>query len=261
LSNGFTTYVLRIFRGTPGNQYWEEFELPLEPMASVVSGLLDIQRHPVNREGKATSPVSYESGCLEEVCGSCSFLINGRPRQGCTALIARYIEQTGSNVLTVAPLTSFPLIRDLVVNRTSMFDSLIKIEGWVDAGTAHDQGFGPPVDPSIQEQRYILSTCMSCGCCSEGCPQVNSHSPFIGPAPISQVRYFNDHPIGKLQEGKRLRDLLEEGGIADCSNAQNCVQVCPKKIPLTESIALMGRAANRQAARDFFSLPDARQNQ
>ncbi|MFZ4098904.1 MAG: succinate dehydrogenase iron-sulfur subunit [Chlamydiia bacterium] len=255
------TYILRIFRGTPGHQYWEEFELKIEPMANVVSGLLEIQRHPVTREGKRTTPISYESGCLEEVCGSCSVLVNGRPRQACTALIANYLEQTHSRTITVAPLTKFPLIRDLVVDRSVMFDNLIKVHGWIDAGTTHDKGPGPTIDPAVQEERYALSTCMTCGCCSESCPQVNSHSAFMGPAPISQVRYLDDHPTGKLQEGKRLGALLQEGGIADCGNAQNCVQVCPKHIPLTESIALMGRSATRQSMRDLFSLPDAKGSQ
>ncbi len=260
MSTQFTTFVLRIFRGTPGAQFWEEFEFPLEPMASVISGLLEIQRNPRNRQGNVTTPISYESGCLENVCGSCSMLVNGRPRQACTALVSNYIEETGSNVIVVAPLTSFPLIRDLVVDRSSMFNNLIKIQGWVEAGAARDQGAGPPIDPAIQQQRYILSTCMTCGVCSEGCPQVNSHSPYMGPAPISQVRYFNDDPTGRLQEPKRLRALMQEGGVADCSNAQNCVQVCPKKIPLTESIALMGRLVNRQAMRDLFSVPDSQQS-
>jgi len=248
---------MRIYRGDPSRQYWEEFELPLEPMANVVSGLLQIQRDPRNRRGEITTPVSYESGCLEEVCGSCSMLINGRPRQACTALISRYIEQTKSNVITLAPLTKFPLIRDLVVDRSTMFKGLQRIHGWVDAGTAHDPGQISQQSAEIQEQRYVLSTCMTCGCCSESCPQVNRASAFIGPAPISQVRNLNDAVIGSLQKPMRLRALLEEGGIADCGNAQNCVQVCPKRIPLTESIAMMGKHATKQALKDAFKLPDA----
>ncbi len=97
---------------------------------------------------------------------------------------------------------------------------------------------------------------MTCGCCLEGCPQVNKHSKFIGPAAISQVRLFNSHPTGKMNKANRLRPLMEEGGIADCGNAQNCQAVCPKKIPLTESIALMGRETTRQAIADYKELPD-----
>jgi len=79
----------------------------------------------------------------------------------------------------------------------------------------------------------------------------------MGPAVISQVRLFNAHPTGKMQAPERLRVLQGEGGISGCGNAQNCAQVCPKKIPLTESIAKMGRDVTKQAVHDMLSLPDA----
>ena len=52
--------------------------------------------------------------------------------------------------------------------------------------------------------------------------------------------------------------MMEEGGVSDCGNAQNCAAVCPKKIPLTESIALIGRTVVKQALNDLVSLPDAK---
>ncbi|MDN3508119.1 MAG: 2Fe-2S iron-sulfur cluster-binding protein, partial [Simkaniaceae bacterium] len=110
-------FTLKIYRGNPGEQYWEEFELELIPGINVISALMQIQRTPVNKKGKKVTPVTWEQGCLEEVCGSCSMLINGRPRQACTAIIAKIIEKSNSNTITLAPFTKFPLIRDLVVNR------------------------------------------------------------------------------------------------------------------------------------------------
>ncbi|MBM3184621.1 MAG: succinate dehydrogenase iron-sulfur subunit, partial [Chlamydiae bacterium] len=111
------TYTLRIFRGTPGKQYWEEFELSRHPHANVISSLMEIQKRPINKKGEKTTPVVWEQGCLEEVCGSCSMLVNGMPRQACTALIENYIRETGASTITLAPFTKFPLIRDLYVNR------------------------------------------------------------------------------------------------------------------------------------------------
>ena len=66
---------------------------------------MEIQRHPVNRLGEKVTPVVWESGCLEEVCGSCSVLINGYPRQACTALIANIIHATEERTIRLAPLT------------------------------------------------------------------------------------------------------------------------------------------------------------
>lgn len=250
------TYILKIYRGQPGHQYWEEFELELIPYANVISSLMTIQRNPINIKGEKVAPVVWESGCLEEVCGSCSMLVNAYPRQACTALIDPIIKETGSRTITLAPLTKFPLVRDLIVDRSIMFDNLKKIHGWIDVDGTHQQGSGPKISPEKQKIMYSLSTCMTCGCCSEACPQINDHSPFIGPAAVSQARLFNANPIGKTQKDLRLRPLMQEGGIGDCGNNQNCVRVCPKNIPLTDSIAAISRDVTLQAIEDLFSFPD-----
>lgn len=249
-------FILRVYRGTPQHQYWEEFELPLRDGENVISALMEIQKNPVNSKGEKVEPIVWEQGCLEEVCGSCSMLVNGFPRQACSAVIANYIKETGSRTVTLAPFTKFPLVRDLIVDRSVMFEHLKEVHGWIDAEGSKETGFGPLISQNRQEVMYSLSTCMTCGCCLEACPQVNSHSKFIGPAAVSQVRLFNAHPIGKMKRATRLRPMMEEGGISECGNAQNCVRVCPKGIPLTDSIAAIGRDATLQAFRDLFSLPD-----
>lgn len=251
------TFILKIYRGTPGKQYWEEFKLELRPYLNIIAALMDIQANPVNSKGEKVAPVVFSSGCLEEVCGSCSMLINGKPRQACTALIAPILEETASNVITLAPFTKFPLVRDLYADRNRMISDLKKVHAWIDAEDSYDRGFGPRIAPDLQETMYTLSTCMTCGCCLEACPQVNDHSKFIGPAAISQARLFNAHPIGKMGSTARTHALMEEGGVSECGNAQNCAAVCPKEIPLTESIAVMGRQVVKQAMKDLFSLPDA----
>lgn len=250
------TYILKVWRGAPGKQYWEEFELSLVPMANVISSLMEIQKNPVNRQGKKVEPVVWEQGCLEEVCGSCSMLINGRPRQACTALIAPILKETKSNVITLAPFSKFPLVRDLVVDRGSMFENLKKTHAWIDADGAYDRGPGPKISQEKQEVMYALSTCMTCGCCVEACPQVNTKSKFMGPQIFSLIRFYNDHPTGKMMQGVRLEAAMGEGGIQECGNAQNCVKVCPKKIPLTDSIAAIGRDATNEMFRKVFGLPD-----
>ncbi|MGC1878696.1 MAG: succinate dehydrogenase iron-sulfur subunit [Rhabdochlamydiaceae bacterium] len=252
-------FILKVYRGVPGNQYWEEFELALKPYFNITAALMDVQKNPININQQKVTPVAWEQGCLEEVCGSCSMLINGRPRQGCTALIRPLLEASGSNRVTIAPMTKFPLIKDLVVDRDQMFENLKRVKAWIEVDDALDRGFGPKISPAVQEAMYVLSTCMTCGCCTEACPQINTHSKFIGPAPISQVRLFNSHPVGKLMKGERLRPMMEEGGVSECGNAQNCAAVCPKEIPLTESIALVGRSVVKQALKEMVSLPDAEQ--
>ena len=98
---------------------------------------------------------------------------------------------------------------------------------------------------------------MSCGCCLEACPQYlkeenpeNWDTAFVGAAAISQVRLFNEHETGKQLKGDRLDAMMGPGGVNDCGNAQNCVKVCPKNIPLTESIAATARPIH--AVKRFF---------
>jgi len=251
------TYILKIYRGTAKNQYWEEFELPLREGENVISALMEIQKRPLNRKGKKVAPVVWEQGCLEEVCGSCSMLVDGFPRQACTALIKNYLKESKKRVITLAPFSKFPLVRDLIVDRSSMFEGLKKVHGWIEEeGSREESGFGPLISQKKQQVMYSLSTCMTCGCCQEACPQLNKKSQFIGPAPISQARLFNAHPTGRMQRHLRLRSLMEEGGISACGNAQNCVEVCPKNIPLTDSISAIGRDVTLQAFRDLFSFSD-----
>lgn len=249
-------YVLRIRRGHPGHQYWEEFEFQRRASANIISALMEIQRRPINREGKHVTPVVWDSGCLEEVCGSCSMLINGKPRQACTAIIELIIEETKSMTITLSPLSKFPLIRDLIVDRSRMFDNLKQVSAWIEVDDSRDVGLGAKISQEKQEVMYALSQCMTCGCCLEACPQVNNHSNFIGPAAIAQVRLFNTHPIGSFQKSKRLHVMMEAGGVGDCGNAQNCVRVCPKNLPLTDAIAAIGRDVTLQAIKNLFSLPE-----
>jgi hypothetical protein len=87
---------------------------------------------------------------------------------------------------------------------------------------------------------------MTCGCCLEACPQYNDSSEFIGAAALNQVRLFNLHPSGAMHKNERLDSVMGEGGVADCGKAQNCVEVCPKEIPLVDSISVVARDTTKR---------------
>jgi succinate dehydrogenase / fumarate reductase iron-sulfur subunit len=226
-------------RDQPDTRRWEEFKVPYLPQMNVNSALEQIRKSPVTADGKTVAPVVWEAACLEEVCGSCTMIINGRVQQACSALVDRLAPK--GEVITIEPMSKFPLERDLVVDRSRMFESLKRVRAWIDIDGTHELGAGPRESQEHQEERYPLSRCMTCGCCVEACPQFNDSSPFIGPAAINQVRLFNLHPSGALHKTARLESVMGEGGVADCGKAQNCVEVCPKNIPLVDSIATVDR--------------------
>jgi succinate dehydrogenase / fumarate reductase iron-sulfur subunit len=233
----------------PGAQpYWEEFAIPYRPQHNVVSLLMALRENPANARGERVAPVVFEANCMEEVCGSCTMVINGRVRQACSTLI-----DTLSQPITLEPMSKFPVVRDLLVDRQRMFEALRQVRGWVDIDGAWDIHEGAPrVSPKEWEEHYDFSRCMTCGCCMEACPQYLPQSKFIGPAMLGQAWRFNDHPTGRYYKEERLHALMGPGGVTDCGNAQNCVEVCPKEIKLTDAIAKLGRQTTVQALKDLF---------
>jgi succinate dehydrogenase / fumarate reductase iron-sulfur subunit len=238
-----------------------------------ISVLQNIAEEATTVEGRQVAPVAWQCNCLEEVCGACTMLINGRVRQACTALVDQLLRDRPGEI-ELRPMTKFPVLRDLVVDRSRLFASLEKVKAWLPVDSYLDMGPGPRQSQENQELAYEYSKCMSCGCCVEACPQflkieltpkpgesdeefrrrlreTNLRS-FMGAHAIAQVELFNMNPIGKMNASERLDALTAEGGIQVCGNAQNCVKVCPKSIPLTVAIARAGRAATWHTVRKWL---------
>jgi succinate dehydrogenase / fumarate reductase, iron-sulfur subunit len=269
------SFQVRILRQDgPGQaSYWERHEVAYESEMNVISVLQRIAAKATTVDGQPVAPVAWDCNCLEEVCGACTMLINGRVRQSCSALVDRLLEDQPGEI-ELAPMSKFPVLRDLVVDRSRLFRALTRVRAWIPADGYYDQGPGPRISQEAQESMYPLSECMSCGCCLDACPQYLKieidRSPgetdeayerrknaafdrgFVGAHAISQAVLFNLNPTGKNNANERLDALMAEGGIQDCGNAQNCVAVCPKKIPLTTSIARAGRATTVRMLQKWF---------
>lgn len=275
--HGPATVLLKVARQDQpgGKRYYQTFEVENVPGMNVISALQAIAKHPVPLGGdKPVTPVVWDCNCLEEVCGACTMVINGRVRQACTALVDNIGRGTGGEI-ELEPMQKFPVVRDLMVDRTRMFRALERVKAWIPVDGYYDAGPGPVQSPSDQEESYPLSECMTCGCCMDVCPQfvkveVERHSgetdaefvarrneamdhAFLGPAPISQAVLFNTHPIGQMTKNERLDAMMGPGGITDCGNAQNCVKICPKNIPLTRSIAKAGRETSIYSIKRWLS--------
>src|SRR5580693_6843752 len=116
-----STFIVRIKRQQRPDEAvrWEEYELRYRPHMNVIQCLRDIAEKPYTREGKESTPVSYDANCLEEVCGACAMPIR------------------------LEPLTKFPLVRDLVVDRDFMFESLKRTKCWIPIDGTYALGEGP----------------------------------------------------------------------------------------------------------------------
>lgn len=268
-------FEVRILRQDRPEQpsYWQSFGLDREPSMNVTSVLQRIAANPTTARGKQVSPVAYDANCLEEVCGSCTMLINGRVRQACSALVDQLLADHPDEI-ELRPLTKFPVIRDLMVDRRRLFRALEKLQCWIPVDGYYDAGPGPRQSQLQQQQAYPLSQCMSCGCCLEACPQftrvkVQRESDetdyqfrqredaafdrsFIGAHAMSQVVLMNSHPTGAMTATPRIEAMTAQGGIQNCGKAANCQAVCPKEIPLMTSWARAGRTATLHTLKRLF---------
>jgi succinate dehydrogenase iron-sulfur subunit len=229
---------------------WEEFSVPRRANLNVATCLEFIAARPVQMDGKATTPPAWEADCRQEVCGACAMLINGRARPACSAMVEQLVE--ADSPITLEPLSKFPVVRDLMVDRRRLMEGLERVRAFVPIDGSYDLGPAPAVSPATQSRRYPLSRCIGCACCLEACPEFTEKNKFVGAAVISQARLFNEHPIGAELKADRLDGLMEEGGVQDCAKSGNCVEACPRDIPLLESIAVVSRQTTVHAVRKFF---------
>ena len=224
---GPATFLVRVLRQDgPGRRpYWEKHRVEHEPDMNCISVLQKVAERAATADGRKVAPVVWECNCLEEVCGACTMVINGRVRQACTALVDQLLADRPGEI-ELRPMTKFPVIRDLMVDRSRIFATLEKVKAWVPVDSYLDMGPGQRQSQEAQQMAYLFSKCMSCGCCLEACPQFlkielargegeteeQFHArqrraydrSFLGAHAITQVELFNSNPIGRMNAGERL---------------------------------------------------------
>ncbi len=136
--NGQSTphsFEVRILRqNAPGEaSYWERHRVPHQQDMNVISVLQSVAAQAETADGRTVSPVAWDCNCLEEVCGACTMVINGRVRQACSALVDRLLEDNPEEI-ELRPMTKFPVVRDLMVDRGRMFNALTRVKAWGEGG-------------------------------------------------------------------------------------------------------------------------------
>lgn len=240
-----TRVKLRVLRqdgpNKPDTKHYEQFEVEVPDGATVCTALLELER-----SAEARAPVGFEWSCLEGACGSCTMLVNGRVKQACLTPV------TGADapkVVTLEPLSKFPVVRDLIVERARMF------RGLDEATSDHTGGVtdGRALTKAHQAALYTSSRCTSCGACLEACPEVRSSGAFVGPSQLHQLERLRENAPDETERHRIVDLAMGEGGVADCGKAQNCVEVCPAELPLVDSIQRLSRAASKRLLFGWWS--------
>jgi succinate dehydrogenase / fumarate reductase iron-sulfur subunit len=230
-----------------GLPYWEKVELEVDPSATVIDALELFNDTMCGPSEKAFVPVTYESSCREGMCGSCTMVINGRVRLACRTYVAD-LDQP----IEVSPLSKFPIIRDLRVDRSSMYGSDAKMEMWTEIGPIDRVARQPSYSAFDAGDRHKFEGCIMCGSCIEACPQAGEKSPFVGAHVFTRAVVLNMHPYGKANAAERLFEFAQRGGVADCGGARNCDIVCPMRLETSEAIGRIGFETACRSVRNFF---------
>ena len=192
-----------------------------------------------NRE----DPVAFEHDCREGICGTCSLVIDGRahgPMKGTTTCQVHMRHYKDGDTIVIEPFRAkaFPVIRDLVVDRSS-FDRIIQSGGYVNVNTGQAQDANAiPIEKDQAGEAFDAATCIGCGACVAACP--NASAMLFTSAKIAHLALL---PQGHVERRKRVLDMvaqMDKEGFGKCSNVTACEAECPKDISVS-NIARMNR--------------------
>jgi len=192
---------------------------------------------------KGDEPVEFDHDCREGICGSCNMVIDGQahgPQKGTAACQLHMRHYNDGDTIVVEPwrAAAFPLIRDLVVDR-SAFDRIQAAGGYISVNTgAAPDAHAVPVEKEDADVAFDYAACIGCGACVAACPNASA-SLFTG-AKISQFARLPQGQVERERRVVRMVEQMEKEGFGDCSNFGECEAVCPKEISI-QAIAEMRR--------------------
>ncbi len=196
--------------------------------------MLDVLNEQLIKEGK--DPVEFDHDCREGICGACGLVINGQPHgpeRGTTTCQLHMRKFKDGDTIVVEPwrARAFPVVRDLVVDRTS-FDRIIAAGGYASVSSGpHPDANAMLIPKPDAEYAMDAAACIGCGACVAACPNASAHL-FTG-AKIAQLAAL---PQGHPERTQRVLEMVEQmddDKFGSCTNIGECTAACPKEIPLT----------------------------
>jgi fumarate reductase iron-sulfur subunit len=216
-----------VFRYRPeeeGSGSWQTYEIPC-PNDWVVLDALNYIKDEVD------PTLSFRWSCRMGVCGSCGMNVNGTPKLTCNAFVRDLPEP-----IRVAPLSNFPIVRDLVIELDSFIDKLRSVKPWIIRKVEKDVQYGEYLQSPEELERYKQFTmCINCCLCYSACPVLAHEPDFLGPAAIALGFRYNQDSRDE-GEAQRYDVLAGENGVWHCSYANECSEVCPKHVDPAKAV-------------------------
>ena len=211
--------------------------------------MLDVVNEQLIKKGE--EPIAFDSDCREGICGTCGFMVDGRPHgpvPQTTVCQLHMREYEDGATITLEPwrARAFPDIKDLVVDRSG-FDLNIQAGGYtsVNVGGAPD-GNAVPIPKDDAEQAFDAAQCIGCGACVAACK--NASAALFTSAKIAHLAHLPQGQVERLDRVMSMVGRMDAEGFGSCSNEGECEAVCPKGISL-RNIATMNRDFLRSTLR------------
>jgi succinate dehydrogenase / fumarate reductase iron-sulfur subunit len=177
-------------------------------------------------EGNPAPRIRWECSCMQAVCGGCAMVINGVPALACET----FADEIKGETLILEPLSKFPVIADLIVDRSVIYTYLTQAKAYLEDDAV--------IDHRQHQQQYSVAKCLKCGLCLEICPNYTSGERFFG------ALFANDCYLIATRSGAfddAIREDYDRHFAAGCSKSLACVDICPMKIPTLSSMAKLNR--------------------
>lgn len=208
--------------------YWQSFtydgprHVPVSAVLDAINytdDLFDVNNKPADR-------IRWECSCMQAVCGGCAMVINGTPALAC----ATFADEVKGEELVLEPLSKFPVVADLIVDRSIIYENLNRAKAYLEGNATNDK--------KNYEHQYSVAKCLKCGLCLEVCPNYHPGASFYG------AILANESYLLTTQSEEKKPAIIKEYKThfaSGCSKALSCQTVCPAGIETISSILKMNR--------------------
>jgi succinate dehydrogenase / fumarate reductase iron-sulfur subunit len=215
--------TLKIFRGDREGGEFREYAVPLHEGMVVLDAVHHVQAH-------LSTDLACRWNCKAGKCGSCSAEVNGKPRLMC---MARMDQFPAGEPITIAPMKSFPVLKDLVCDVSWNYEVNRRMPAFRPRPPDQDGSWRMQQDDIDRVQEF--RKCIECFLCQDVCHVLRDHEgheSFIGPRFLVRAASLEMHPLDTTSRTAYLKD---EGGIGYCNITKCCTEVCPESIHITDN--------------------------
>jgi succinate dehydrogenase / fumarate reductase iron-sulfur subunit len=225
---------LQILRSNSADSpsFWQHIPYECEnDLLTAAYALREInENHLPDKDGNPVLPIRWECSCMQKKCGACAMLINGVPRLACDV---RLTAAAQNGIVRFEPLRKFPVIADLIVDRSDMMENLKTLQAWFTEETVADEAVGA--------MTYDAARCLQCGCCLEVCPNFYAEGAFFGAAAAIPAAGLLSAMPQKQQKSffRSYRRHFYDG----CGKSLACRNICPAGIDVDRLLVNSNAAA------------------